>query len=107
MIKKIEKYSAEWCGPCKVLGKTLETVLKDYPDIEFVEFDADENEKEFEEKGIRNVPQLFFYNEDGSEVHHLTGAYPANKLKDIIDYHNHTKEDYDPSNPEYVEKKNE
>lgn len=104
MVKKIEKYSAEWCGPCKVLAKTMASVLKDYPDIEFVEFDADENEEAFEEKKITNVPQLYFYNEDGKEIHHLTGAHPANKIKDIIDYHNRDLEKYNPYNPEYDNK---
>lgn len=103
MIKKIEKYSAEWCGPCKVLAKTLKELLVNYPDIEFVEYDADEDEEKFEEMQIRNVPQLFFYNENGDQVHHLTGAYPGNKLKDIIDYHNKDLDKYDPYNKEYVE----
>lgn len=106
MIKKIEKYSATWCGPCRVLAKTMKTVLQEYPDIELVEYDADNDEEKFEEKLIKNVPQLYFYDQDGTEVHHLTGAYPANKIKDIIDYHNRDKTTYNPYSAEYVTKSN-
>lgn len=106
MIKKIEKYSATWCGPCRVLAKTMKTVLQEYPDIELVEYDADNDEEKFEEKLIKNVPQLYFYDQDGTEVHHLTGAYPANKIKDIIDYHNKDKTTYNPYSAEYVTKSN-
>lgn len=105
MIKKIEKYSATWCGPCQVLAKTMHNVLQDYPDIELVEYDADNDEEKFEEKLIKNVPQLYFYDQDGTEVHHLTGAIPANKIKDIIDNHNKTIVDYNPNNVEYVKSK--
>lgn len=106
MIKKIEKYSATWCAPCRVLAKTMKTVLQEYPDIELVEYDADNDEEKFEEKLIKNVPQLYFYDQDGTEVHHLTGAYPANKIKDIIDYHNRDKTTYNPYSAEYVTKSN-
>lgn len=84
MIKRIEKYGAEWCGPCKVLAKTLKTLEQEYPDIEFIAFDADEDEEKFEEMKITNVPQLFFFNENGEEVDHLLGAQSASKIKDII-----------------------
>ena len=69
MIKKIEKYSATWCGPCRVLAKTMKTVLQEYPDIELVEYDADNDEEKFEEKLIKNVPQLYFYDQDGNKVY--------------------------------------
>ena len=106
MIKKIEKYSATWCGPCRVLAKTIKTVLQEYPDIELVEYDADNDEEKFEEKLIKNVPQLYFYDQDGTEVHHLTGAHPAHKIKDIIDYHNRDKATYNPYNAKYVTESN-
>lgn len=105
MIKKIEKYGAEWCGPCRTLSGTMKTVLQNYPDIEYVEYDADNDEEKFEEKLIKNVPQLYFYDQDGTEVHHLTGAFPANKIKDIIDYHNKTVATYNPYSAEYAESK--
>ena len=78
---KIEKYGASWCGPCKMLDKTLDLIPKD---IEIVKFDADEDEELFVEKGIKSVPVLIFYDDDGNEVNRLIGAVSQQKIMDIV-----------------------
>jgi thioredoxin 1 len=80
MITKIEKFGAAWCGPCKMLDKTLEQVK----DVEIVKYDVDEYEDLSAEKNIRNIPVLIFYNED-KEVDRLIGAVSLNKINEIID----------------------
>ncbi len=42
--KLFVKFSAEWCGQCKMASLLLDKVQLDYPDIEFVEVDVDDNE---------------------------------------------------------------
>lgn len=78
---KIEKYGASWCGPCKMLDKTLEQLPKE---IKIVKFDADEDEELFIEKGIKSVPVLIFYDDNDNEVNRLIGAVALNKIIDII-----------------------
>lgn len=78
---KIEKYGASWCGPCKMLDKTLDLIPKD---IEIIKFDADEDEELFVEKGIKSVPVLIFYDDDGNEVTRLIGAVSQQKIMDIV-----------------------
>lgn len=78
---KIEKYGASWCGPCKMLDKTLDQVPKE---IEIVKFDADEDEKLFAEKGIKSVPVLIFYDDNGNEVKRTIGNLSIDKINDII-----------------------
>jgi thioredoxin 1 len=78
---KIEKYGAAWCGPCKMLDKTLDQVPKE---IEIVKFDADEDEELFVEKGIKSVPVLIFYDDNGNEVKRLIGAVALHKIMDIV-----------------------
>lgn len=79
---KIEKYGASWCGPCKMLDKTLDQVPKE---IEIVKFDADEDEELFVEKGIKSVPVLIFYDDSGTEVNRLIGAVALFKIMEIIE----------------------
>ena len=76
MIVKIEKFGANWCGPCKVLDKTLEQVSG----IEIVKHDVDEEPELTEEKKIRNVPVLIFYNENNEEVDRIVGAVPLGTI---------------------------
>lgn len=76
MIVKIEKYGANWCMPCKVLDKTLEQISG----IEIVKHDVDEEPELTEEKKIRNVPVLIFYNENNEEVDRIVGAVPLGTI---------------------------
>lgn len=80
MITKIEKFGAAWCGPCKVLDCTLQQITE----VDIVKYDVDEYEDLAEEKGIRNVPVLIFYDGD-KEVDRLIGAVSLNKINEIID----------------------
>lgn len=76
MIVKIEKFGSAFCGPCKVLDKTLEQVSG----IEIVKHDVDEEPELTEEKKIRNVPVLIFYNENNEEVDRIVGAVPLGTI---------------------------
>ena len=80
MITKIEKFGAAWCGPCKVLDRTLQQITE----VDVIKYDVDEYEDLAEEKGIRNVPVLIFYDGD-KEVERLIGAVSLNKINEIID----------------------
>lgn len=80
MITHIEKYGSSWCGPCKMLDKTLEQVTE----INVIKYDVDEYEDLATEKGIKNIPVLIFYDGD-KEVDRLVGAVSLNKINEIID----------------------
>ena len=80
MITKIEKFGSSWCGPCKVLDRTLTQITE----VDVIKYDVDEYEDLAEEKGIRNVPVLIFYDGD-KEVDRLIGAVSLNKINEIID----------------------
>lgn len=80
MITHIEKYGASWCGPCKILDHTLQQIK----DVDIIKYDVDEWEDLANEKGIRNVPVLIFYDGD-KEVDRLVGAVPLARINEIIE----------------------
>lgn len=75
MVTRIEKFGASWCGPCKVLDRTLEQLTG----IEIVKHDVDANAR-----GIRNVPVLIYYNEQDEEVKRTVGAVSLGTIISII-----------------------
>ena len=80
MENKIEvlKFSATWCGPCRVLANTL----KDVEGITNIDIDKD---RETPVKyGIRSVPTLVFL-KDGKEVHRQSGNMPLSMYNQILD----------------------
>lgn len=80
MITHIEKFGASWCGPCKVLDKTLEQVTG----VDIQKYDVDQFEDLAEERGVRNVPALIFWNGD-QEVDRLVGAVPLSTINEVIE----------------------
>jgi thioredoxin 1 len=80
MITHIEKFGASWCGPCKVLDKTLEKVTG----VDIQKYDVDQFEDLAEERGVRNVPVLIFWNGD-KEVERLVGAVPLSTINAVIE----------------------
>jgi len=75
---EVLKFSATWCGPCKVLAN----ILKDVEGITNIDIDKD---RETPVKyGIRSVPTLVFL-KDGKEVHRQSGNMPLTMYKEILD----------------------
>ncbi len=76
-MKRILRFTASWCGPCKSLSETLKQIDTTVP-IEVV--DIDENTVLAMEYGVRGVPTLVML--DGNiEVKRMTGTKPKNALE--------------------------
>lgn len=71
--KKVVKYWAERCGPCRMIWPVLTELSKQYPDIEYVSKDVDDNQAEALEKWISSIPVVIFYEND-VEVRRLQWA---------------------------------
>ena len=83
-------FSATWCGPCKSLGKVLETKvmpkIKDDPDVKLVKIDIDKNQELAQGLQVMSVPcMMFFFNgqrlvfqtgEDGKQEDRIVGFDP-------------------------------
>jgi thioredoxin 1 len=79
-MKKILRFTASWCGPCKMLAKNLESVKTEVP-IEVVDIDVHpEMATEF---GIRGVPTLVMI-EDEKENKRLVGMRSLKELEEWI-----------------------
>lgn len=81
MSSKVLKFSAQWCGPCKMMTKIIHG--QDLG-VEVQEVDVDENVNVAKEYNVRNIPTLVFLR-DGKEVDRTTGALTLDKLKEWID----------------------
>ena len=82
--KIVVDFFADWCGPCKMLSPVLEEVAKDYPDVQFVKINVDENEALTAEFGIMSIPAVFML-KDGEVVNSFLGFQQERFLKDQLD----------------------
>lgn len=85
MKVEVLKFSASWCGPCRVLAQTL----KDVEGITNIDIDKDmETARKY---GIRSVPTMVFL-KDGKEVHRQSGNMPLSMYENILNEVKFSKE---------------
>jgi thioredoxin 1 len=82
----VVKFFGVWCGPCKVLAPALESIVGNYPDVNFGEVDIDQNISLAQKEGIRGVPAVIFY-KNGNVLDRLSGLQPllnyVNKIESL------------------------
>lgn len=78
-MRKLIKFGAEWCGPCKSVDKILNE-LKTESDIivEHINIDEDDNNL-VAEYNIRNIPTLIYFVDD-QQVNRTTGSISKEKI---------------------------
>ncbi len=77
-MKKVIRFTASWCQPCKMMAKTLEDIQTNLP-IEVFDIDKDFNTAI--EYGIRGVPTLVMI-EDGSVLKRFSGNKSTKELQE-------------------------
>ena len=80
MTKRVLRFTASWCQPCKMLSKILEDVNTGTP-VEVV--DIDERPETAVEFGIRGVPTLVMV-EEGAVTKRLVGVKTVQELEAFI-----------------------
>jgi len=79
-MKKVIRFTATWCGPCKALKTVLDQVKTDVP-IEVI--DIDEQPDLATEFGIRSVPTLVMM-EDNVATKRLIGLKSIQEVEAFI-----------------------
>ena len=71
---------AEWCGPCKAIGPSLEEIATEmHGKIKIVKMNVDENPGVPGSLGIRSIPTLILF-KDGKAASQKVGAAPKSDL---------------------------
>lgn len=75
---------AEWCGPCKMIGPSLEEIAEELQGkVTIAKLNVDENPGVAGAYGIRTIPTLMIF-KDGKMASSKIGAAPKGELKKWI-----------------------
>jgi thioredoxin 1 len=78
---------AEWCGPCKRLGPTVDALASEYAGkVTVGKMNIDENPKVPETYQIRGIPTILIF-KGGQVVESVVGLAQKEDLKKVIDKH--------------------
>ena len=80
----VAKFSACWCGPCRLVKPIFEQLASENRNIRFVEVDIDESADVASEYGIMNIPAMLFFR-DGEAVDMLVGMQSRDSIKEKLD----------------------
>lgn len=87
-IVKINRYWAEWCGPCHAFAPTFEEVSKNdkYKDIEFNSLDIEnEGADDAGKFNIRSIPTTIIFGKNDEVLRKVIGNVPLSTLEEMID----------------------
>ncbi|MDR2200883.1 MAG: thioredoxin [Puniceicoccales bacterium] len=70
--KLIIDFWAPWCGPCRSLGKILDTLSLERADIKIFKINVDECSFLTEEYNISSIPTMLFF-QDGKLIDQTVG----------------------------------
>lgn len=80
-------FSAQWCGPCKMLAPVMESVAETMQDeASFYSIDVDENMALAMEYHVSSIPCIVVL-KDGKEVARDIGFQPQPGLQAFIEQH--------------------
>ncbi len=83
-IPVVVDFWAEWCGPCKAIGPSLEEISDEMAGkVTIAKVNMDENPELASKYGVRSIPTLLMF-KGGEPVAIQVGAAPKNKLSDWI-----------------------
>jgi thioredoxin 1 len=80
-------FSAEWCGPCKMMPPILRKVKDALGNqVKILKIDVDKNQAIAQKLQIRNVPTIALY-KNGNQLFRQAGVLQADQLIQLVKQH--------------------
>lgn len=83
---KVYKFSAIYCGPCRMYASTFKKIKEEYKDrVEFLEIDIDQDEALTKQFNISSIPTTVLVDNENNEIGRYNEIIDEQKLRNLID----------------------
>lgn len=80
---KIIRFTASWCGPCKMLSPIFGEIQNEVSGVSFETVDVDANKSKATQYSVSSVPTVVI-EKDGQVVNRFSGVKPKNVIISLI-----------------------
>lgn len=77
---KVSLYSAPWCGSCQTVKQSLNSICTEDLEIEVLDVDT-LGMQALSKVGIKGIPSLILYDNQGDEIKRKSGALTKKQLE--------------------------
>jgi thiol:disulfide interchange protein len=81
----IIKYTADWCGPCKMTKAVWEIFKSNHIETLFKEIDADIFKEDVKENNVLSLPTVIFRDRTGRELKRISGVFSEKQLEETYE----------------------
>ena len=80
---KVSLYSAPWCGSCQTIKQSLNSICTEDLEIEVLDVDT-LGMQALSKVGIKGIPSLILYDNQGNEIKRKSGALTKKQLEEFL-----------------------
>ena len=83
-MKKVIKFYADWCGPCRMYAPIFNKVADKYRDqVQVYDINVDDDPESAQKYEVRSIPFTVLVKEDGSIVRKV-GILSENEIEELF-----------------------
>lgn len=79
----IVDFYADWCGPCKMMGRVIDDLSNELEDVKFIKLNVDEESSIAAKYSIMSIPTIILF-ENGTMTSKIVGFHSKEELKEFI-----------------------
>ena len=81
---QVLKFTASWCGPCKMMAPMIEEFKQENEDVQIIDIDTDSGDSRQNRYEVMSVPTFIIVDELGNKIDSASGYMTRDMFEGFI-----------------------